>query len=220
MEIEKSKVSIQFLLFLRQSGDVLFFLYARRLRRYTATILFPVLVVDVRWSLFFAVHFVQFLFLLFQGFHFYLSAKLPFYDIFLVKPRVLKNSIFRGLFLLLFSRNSFLNCSTSLICCRCAAFLISSFRPFHLLVPLVSSALWSMYSSWHLQKLLFSPRINAILLPRCTFGCHFPIRQFAKTAFTFLFCTFSSCSRTFIPMYSFLWLSLNFQRTFRRFPFL
>ena len=37
MEIEKSKVSIQFLLVLRQSGDVLFFLYARRLRGYTAT---------------------------------------------------------------------------------------------------------------------------------------------------------------------------------------
>ena len=33
----KSKVSIQFLLFFRQSGDVLFFLYARRLRGYTAT---------------------------------------------------------------------------------------------------------------------------------------------------------------------------------------
>ena len=37
MEIEKSKVSIQFLLIFRQSGDVLFFLYARRLRGYTAT---------------------------------------------------------------------------------------------------------------------------------------------------------------------------------------
>ena len=37
MEIEKSKVLIQFLLILRQSGDVLFFLYARRLRGYTAT---------------------------------------------------------------------------------------------------------------------------------------------------------------------------------------
>ena len=38
MEIEKSKVSIQFPLFSRQSGDVLFFLFARRLRGYTATI--------------------------------------------------------------------------------------------------------------------------------------------------------------------------------------
>ena len=38
MEIEKSEVLIQFLLFFRQSGDVLFFLYARRLRRYTATL--------------------------------------------------------------------------------------------------------------------------------------------------------------------------------------
>ena len=36
MEMEKSKVSIQFLLIFRQSGDVLF-LYARRLGRYTAT---------------------------------------------------------------------------------------------------------------------------------------------------------------------------------------
>ena len=33
----KSKVSIQFLPIFRQSGDVLFFLYARRLRGYTAT---------------------------------------------------------------------------------------------------------------------------------------------------------------------------------------
>ena len=38
MEMEKSKVSIQFLSTFRQSGDVLFFLYARRLRGYTATI--------------------------------------------------------------------------------------------------------------------------------------------------------------------------------------
>ena len=37
MEMEKSKVLIQFLLISRQSGDVLFFLYARRLRGYTAT---------------------------------------------------------------------------------------------------------------------------------------------------------------------------------------
>ena len=37
MEIEKSKVLIQFLVIFRQSGDVLFFLYARRLRGYTAT---------------------------------------------------------------------------------------------------------------------------------------------------------------------------------------
>ena len=36
--MEKSKVSIQFPLILRQSGDVLFFLYARRLRGYTATL--------------------------------------------------------------------------------------------------------------------------------------------------------------------------------------
>ena len=38
MEIEKSKVLIQFLLIFRQSGDVLFFLYARRLRGYTTTV--------------------------------------------------------------------------------------------------------------------------------------------------------------------------------------
>ena len=38
MEIEKSKVLIQFLLIFRQSADVLFFPYARRLRGYTATI--------------------------------------------------------------------------------------------------------------------------------------------------------------------------------------
>ena len=38
MEIEESKVLIQFLLIFRQSGDVLFFLYARRLRGYTATV--------------------------------------------------------------------------------------------------------------------------------------------------------------------------------------
>ena len=37
MEMEKSKVLIQFLLIFRQFGDVLFFLYARRLRGYTAT---------------------------------------------------------------------------------------------------------------------------------------------------------------------------------------
>ena len=37
MEMEKSKVLIQFLLVFRESGDVLFFLYARRLRGYTAT---------------------------------------------------------------------------------------------------------------------------------------------------------------------------------------
>ena len=37
MEIEKSKVLIQFPLIFRQSGDVLSFLYARRLRGYTAT---------------------------------------------------------------------------------------------------------------------------------------------------------------------------------------
>ena len=40
MEIEKSKVLIQFLLIFRQSGDVLFFLYGRRLRGYTATAVF------------------------------------------------------------------------------------------------------------------------------------------------------------------------------------
>ena len=40
MEMEKSKVLIQFLLIFRQSGGVLFFLYARRLRRYTAKVLF------------------------------------------------------------------------------------------------------------------------------------------------------------------------------------
>ena len=38
MEKEKSKVLIQFFLLLRESGDVLFFLYARRLRDYTATV--------------------------------------------------------------------------------------------------------------------------------------------------------------------------------------
>ena len=37
MEIEKCKVWIHFLLTFRQSGDVLFLLYARRLRGYTAT---------------------------------------------------------------------------------------------------------------------------------------------------------------------------------------
>ena len=37
MEIEKSKVLIQFLLIFRQSGDVLFFLNVRRLRGHTAT---------------------------------------------------------------------------------------------------------------------------------------------------------------------------------------
>ena len=36
MEMKKSKVLIYFLLIFRQSGDVLFFLYARRLRGYTA----------------------------------------------------------------------------------------------------------------------------------------------------------------------------------------
>ena len=40
MEIEKYKVSIQSLQIFRQSGDVLFFLYARRLRGYTATDMF------------------------------------------------------------------------------------------------------------------------------------------------------------------------------------
>ena len=39
MEIEKSKVLIHFLSIFRQSGDVLFFLYARRLRGYTATVI-------------------------------------------------------------------------------------------------------------------------------------------------------------------------------------
>ena len=38
MEMEKSKVLIQFLLFFRQFGDVFFFLCARRLRGYTATV--------------------------------------------------------------------------------------------------------------------------------------------------------------------------------------
>ena len=37
MEIEKSKVLIQFLLICRRSGDILFFVYARRLPGYTAT---------------------------------------------------------------------------------------------------------------------------------------------------------------------------------------
>ena len=35
--MEKSKVLIQFLVIFRQFGDVLSFLYARRLRGYTAT---------------------------------------------------------------------------------------------------------------------------------------------------------------------------------------
>ena len=39
MEIEKSKVSIHFPLIFRQSGDVLFILYARRLGGYTATVI-------------------------------------------------------------------------------------------------------------------------------------------------------------------------------------
>ena len=39
MEMEKSKVLIQFLLIFKQSGDVLSFLYARRLRGYTATVI-------------------------------------------------------------------------------------------------------------------------------------------------------------------------------------
>ena len=37
MEIEKSQVSIQSLVNFRQSGDVLFFLHAHRLRGYSAT---------------------------------------------------------------------------------------------------------------------------------------------------------------------------------------
>ena len=37
MEKEKYKVLIQFLLIFRQSGDVVLFFYARRLRGYTAT---------------------------------------------------------------------------------------------------------------------------------------------------------------------------------------
>ena len=36
--MEKCKVLVQFLLIIRQSGDVLFFHYARRLRGYTATL--------------------------------------------------------------------------------------------------------------------------------------------------------------------------------------
>ena len=40
MEMEKSEVLIQSLLIFRQFGDVLFFLYARRLREYTATLPF------------------------------------------------------------------------------------------------------------------------------------------------------------------------------------
>ena len=40
MEMEKSKVLIQFLLTFRQFWDVLFLLYARRLHGYTATLLF------------------------------------------------------------------------------------------------------------------------------------------------------------------------------------
>ena len=40
MEMEKSNVLIQFLVIFRQFGDVLSFLYARRLRGYTATLTF------------------------------------------------------------------------------------------------------------------------------------------------------------------------------------
>ena len=40
MEMEKFKVLIQFPLIFRQSGDVLFFLYARRLRGYIATTIY------------------------------------------------------------------------------------------------------------------------------------------------------------------------------------
>ena len=39
MEMETSKVLIQFLVIFKQIGDVLSFLYARKLRGYTATIL-------------------------------------------------------------------------------------------------------------------------------------------------------------------------------------
>ena len=45
MEMEKSKVLIQFLVIFRQSGDVLFSPCARRLRGYTATY-----AVDLDWS--------------------------------------------------------------------------------------------------------------------------------------------------------------------------
>ena len=38
MEMENSKVSTQFFLIYRQSGDVLFCFYARRFRGYTATL--------------------------------------------------------------------------------------------------------------------------------------------------------------------------------------
>ena len=52
MEIEKSKVLIQFLLIFRQTGDVFSFLYARRLRGYTATL--PVICERTfPWSIFF-----------------------------------------------------------------------------------------------------------------------------------------------------------------------
>ena len=50
MEMEKSKVFIKFLVNFRQSGDVLF-LYARRLRGYTATI--PFFERTFPWSIFF-----------------------------------------------------------------------------------------------------------------------------------------------------------------------
>ena len=46
MEIEKSKVLIKFLLNFRQSGDVLFFLYARRLRGYTATVVMKINIIN------------------------------------------------------------------------------------------------------------------------------------------------------------------------------
>ena len=54
MQMQKSKVSIQFLLPFRQSGDVFFFLYARRLREYTATLeeCFPGHSITIRISVF------------------------------------------------------------------------------------------------------------------------------------------------------------------------
>ena len=50
MEIEKSKVLIQFLLIFRQFGDVLFFLNVRTLRGYTATLPPPLCERTFPWS--------------------------------------------------------------------------------------------------------------------------------------------------------------------------
>ena len=55
MEMEKSKVLIQFLVPFRQFGDVLSFLYARTLRGYTATVLMLILVLATVFASWFVV---------------------------------------------------------------------------------------------------------------------------------------------------------------------